>query len=103
MINGVACSGDADNCVFGQVRLVGGNATAGRVEICIDGTWGTVCDDEWGINEARVVCRQLGLPFLSEHLCSILTASDGVVIGTLFMLQLHTHLTVPLSVREWEN
>jgi deleted-in-malignant-brain-tumors protein 1 len=47
-------------CTTGAIRLQGGNATTGRVEICNNAVWGTVCDDLWGTQDAQVACRQLG-------------------------------------------
>ena len=49
----------------GQLRLVQGNyttstLTSGRLEIYLNGQWGTVCDDLWGQDESGVACQQLG-------------------------------------------
>lgn len=47
-------------CIVGiHVRLTDGN----RLEVSEDGhTWGTVCNDGFGVNEAKVACRMLGYP-----------------------------------------
>ena len=50
-----------------QVRIRGGaNPFEGRVEVVHNGKWGSVCADEWGIEEAMTVCRQLNLGYASK-------------------------------------
>lgn len=57
-------------CNNGGIRLSGANFDfEGRVELCQDSVWGTVCDDSWGSADAMVACRQLG--YLTEGITQV--------------------------------
>ena len=48
------------SCTEGDVRLRdGANDREGRVEVCVGGVWGTVCEASWDNLDAQVVCKQL--------------------------------------------
>ena len=54
----------------GDIRLVNGSTSTereGRVEVCHNGFWGTVCNDSWTEEDAYVVCKQIGLSTTSEN------------------------------------
>ena len=52
-------------CINGEVGLFGGDSPReGRVEICVNGTWVTVCKDSLDANDTVVICNQLGYPGL---------------------------------------
>lgn len=61
---------------MGSISLKGGSSLReGRVEICMDGEWGTICDNTWDEPNAQVVCRQLGF---SDRGMAVVTACIAV-------------------------
>ena len=53
----------------GDVRLSGGTLQhMGRLEVFHSGQWGTVCNDHFGLVNAEVVCKELGLGLLSGNI-----------------------------------
>ena len=67
-------------CENGEIRLVGGGTNStGRLEVCINGIWGKVCNalGYWGTDNARVVCRQLGF------------SEDGEIPVTAVTIEVH--------------
>ncbi|XP_037996775.1 deleted in malignant brain tumors 1 protein [Motacilla alba alba] len=66
-----------------NVRLAGGrNGCEGRVELYDGSTWGTVCDDQWDLQDAQVVCRQLGC---GQPVAALDTAHFGLGSGRIFL------------------
>ena len=67
-------------CNSTDIHLVIGNYVTtgdrGRVEVCFNGVWGTVCDDYWDRYDAMVVCRQLGLPTTGIILLNDISCSN---------------------------
>ena len=62
------------SCVDGEIRLANGHTQyEGRVEICLNNTWGAVCSSQtyyyyqFDMEEAAVVCRQLGLISIGKY------------------------------------
>ncbi|NXQ02603.1 C163A protein, partial [Vidua macroura] len=65
-----------------QVRLVGSSGRcAGRVEVYSGGSWSSVCQEGWDLQDAAVVCRQLGC---GRALDAPSSARSGAVPGPLW-------------------
>ncbi|XP_060064613.1 deleted in malignant brain tumors 1 protein-like [Ylistrum balloti] len=65
-------------CVENTVKLIGGRTfNRGRVEILQNGEWGTICDNGFGVEEARTICNMLG--YKNGHPYSFFDPSNGSI------------------------
>uniref|UniRef100_A0A1X7TEQ0 SRCR domain-containing protein n=1 Tax=Amphimedon queenslandica TaxID=400682 RepID=A0A1X7TEQ0_AMPQE len=77
---GVTC-GATSQCNNSDICLVGGsNDNEGRVEVCSNGTWGTICGNSWDSDDAIVVCRQLGLGSTGIHRIGYFGPGSGSIV-----------------------
>lgn len=75
-------------CTELSVRLFGGaRETQGTVEVCVGGEWLTVCGWSFDVNDARVVCRQLGLSTVGMKKCVIFVKHYTPIINLLVILK----------------
>ena len=105
------------NCSNGDIRLVNGtNELEGRLEICINNAWGSVCSQGFTEDDAKVVCQQIKFPF--NGMLILLTVFQTTCIqrdfiylhsGTLVSL-MHTIIIVLLFthsfctiMKHWDN
>ena len=69
---------DDGMCLEGEIRLVGGSRSGeGRVQMCFNGVWGSVCSLGFDEPEAQVTCRNLGFNIETTSECSYFPISSS--------------------------
>ena len=72
-------------CPEGAVRLIDGDIEQeGRMEVCSNGIWGSICSYGWGTSDAYVACKQLGY-------------NPGIGVLELFVLKSKTCILIDFS------
>ena len=73
------------NCSDGEIRLAGKvTTTSGRLEICYNKVWGTVCSRGWELKDSYVACRELGFHQNGNDFVTV----DVVAIATIVIFEI---------------
>ena len=73
------CELGGGSCTNGAIRLLRNNTyvpfrSSGRVEVCHNNQWGSICDTAWGTADAKVACSALGLSSTGiKFVCTVLS------------------------------
>ena len=98
-----------DNCSHGELQIASRSddsealASEGRLEICVNGVWGTICDVRYGARDANVACRQLGYDgqgmfMLDMDNTSVLVyVTDGNIICHVLVFNVYRFPCIPSS------
>ena len=82
-------SDDPSSVANVRLRLVNGSVSSeGRVEVFYNNTWGTICDDYWSLEDAKVVCRQIGYEGATE---AVSNAFFGAGTGMYMYMYFNIH------------
>ena len=89
-------------CADGDIRLIGGsNIYEGRVEVCANNNWGTVCDDDWDTQDAIVVCRELEYSTIGKIIFSPCMKTElGLTVASFCYIQGQLPEPMHILVRE---
>ena len=90
-------------CNNGDIRLANGSSEReGRVEMCYDNVYGTVCDDGWGLLDAQVVCRYLNFTDAGAALYKFHNIHNYYVfVGSQFLRSMEQHTLVKVMERSF--
>ena len=91
-----------DNCTHGDLRIASRSddesalSSEGRLEICVNNVWGTICDFKYGTRDATVACKQLGYDGqgMHERHTSIYFISDVFIYTSPFLTYIPMMTTV---------
>lgn len=83
----------SSSCKDGSVRLINGTSSNdGQIEVCVNGIWGGVCDDNWSQVEANLVCNQLGHTCEGKYTSSDLECIHYILYTSICLKYVHYYI-----------